>query len=39
METGKPQACFVDLVTFIERHVQILSNPLFGDIRHLVSLE
>lgn len=33
METCNCQACFIDLVTFIERHVRILSDPLFGDIQ------
>lgn len=33
METYKRRACFIDLVTFIERYVRILSDPLFGDIQ------
>lgn len=33
METCNRRACFIDLVTFIERHVRILSDPLFGDIQ------
>lgn len=33
METTNYRACFGDLVTFIERRVSILSDPLFGDIQ------
>ena len=35
METTNPNepACFIDLVMFIERHVRILSDPLFGEIQ------
>ena len=33
METTNFRACFSDLVTFLERHVSILSDPLFGDIQ------
>ncbi|KAK0144647.1 hypothetical protein N1851_016989 [Merluccius polli] len=33
METTNQPACFIDLVMFIERHVRILSDPLFGEIQ------
>lgn len=33
LETHKRRALFKDLVLFIERHVKILSDPLFGDIK------
>lgn len=32
LETSKHRALFKDLVAFIEKHVRILSDPLFGDI-------
>lgn len=32
MERTNNRAHFIDLVAFIERHVKILSDPLFGDI-------
>lgn len=33
MHTSDRRALFKDLVEFIEKHVRILSDPLFGDIR------
>lgn len=33
MERTNNRACFTDLVVFIERHVKILSDPIFGDIQ------
>lgn len=33
MEATSQRAHFMDLVTFIERHVKILFDPLFGDIQ------
>lgn len=33
LERYKRRALFNDLVAFIEKHVRILSDPLFGDIR------
>ncbi len=32
-EMSERRAVFKDLVAFIERHVKIISDPLFGDIR------
>lgn len=32
METSKDRAHFMDIVVFIEKHVSILSDPIFGDI-------
>ena len=33
MERTQQRAHFTDLVAFVERHVKILSDPLFGDIQ------
>lgn len=33
METTGHRVSFSDLITFIERHVSIISDPLFGDIQ------
>ena len=33
MEKSNYRAYFIDLVTFMERRVRILSNPLFGNIQ------
>lgn len=33
LETHKRRALFQDLVLYIKRHVKILSDPLFGDIK------
>ncbi|XP_034093136.1 uncharacterized protein LOC117560379 [Gymnodraco acuticeps] len=32
MEASNNRAHFIDLVKFIERHVRVLSDPIFGDI-------
>lgn len=37
MERYNRRACFKDLVSFIERQVKIISDPLFGDIQDTAS--
>ena len=37
LETSGQRAIFKDLVAFIEKQVQIISDPLFGDIRDVAT--
>ena len=37
LERYNRRACFKDLVSFIERQVKIISDPLFGDIQDTTS--